>query len=147
MLYEVIQNNDSLKVIKDTLSTAQENSDVFSDASFDISRIGSDGIILSVLGYAIVFLALLVLFLLFSNLTKLLQINLRKKLKASGHIAAEKEELAVSGETNAAIATAIYLHFQEAHDFENTVITIKKVQRSYSPWSSKLHGLRQSPRK
>ena len=30
-------------------------------------------------------------------------------------------------------------------NIENTVLTIRKVKRSYSPWSSKLYGLRQTP--
>ena len=43
-------------------------------------------------------------------------------------------------------AMALALNFQEAHDIENTIITIKKVQSTYSPWNSKLHGLRQNPK-
>ena len=41
----------------------------------------------------------------------------------------------------AAIAAAIHLYGEELHDVENTVLTINKVSRSYSPWSSKIHGL------
>lgn len=41
----------------------------------------------------------------------------------------------------AAIATAIHLYGEELHDVENAVLTINKVSRTYSPWSSKIHGL------
>jgi len=41
----------------------------------------------------------------------------------------------------AAIASAIHLYGEELHDVENTVLTINKVSRTYSPWSSKIHGL------
>ncbi|MCL2727092.1 MAG: hypothetical protein FWD56_01760 [Bacteroidales bacterium] len=41
----------------------------------------------------------------------------------------------------AAIAAAIHLYGEELHDVENAVLTINKVSRSYSPWSSKIHGL------
>ena len=41
----------------------------------------------------------------------------------------------------AAIAAAIHLYGEELHDVENTVLTINKVSRTYSPWSSKIHGL------
>ena len=41
----------------------------------------------------------------------------------------------------AAIAAAIYLYGEELHDVENTVLTINKVSRTYSPWSSKIHGV------
>ena len=45
----------------------------------------------------------------------------------------------------AAIALAIKLHKAEMHDRESDVITINKVARVYSPWSSKIHGLTQMP--
>ena len=51
----------------------------------------------------------------------------------------------VSGEVVAAIATALQHHLFELHDEERTIITIKKVSKSYSPWSSKLYGMTPSP--
>lgn len=47
------------------------------------------------------------------------------------------------GEVYAAIATALHLHMAEMHDRENAVLTINKVARTYSPWSSKIYGLNQ----
>ena len=41
----------------------------------------------------------------------------------------------------AAIAMALHLYFNGAHDEEPTQITIRKVERSYSPWNSKLYGM------
>ena len=41
-----------------------------------------------------------------------------------------------SGEVIAAIAMALHDHL-DTHDRENTVLTINKVKRAYSPWSSK----------
>ena len=41
---------------------------------------------------------------------------------------------------------AIHLYYSEMHDKENTVLTIDKVSKTYSPWSSKIYGLRQHPR-
>ena len=49
-------------------------------------------------------------------------------------------------ETFTAIAAAIFLYRQEVHDMETTVLTIKRIDRMYSPWSSKIYGLRRSPR-
>ena len=34
-----------------------------------------------------------------------------------------------------------------AHDRENTILTINKVRRAYSPWSSKIYNLRELPRR
>ncbi len=51
-----------------------------------------------------------------------------------------------TGETGsdaeAAIATALYLYFNEMHDEESDVITVKRVSKTYSPWSSKLYSMR-----
>lgn len=46
------------------------------------------------------------------------------------------------GEVNAAIAMAIYQYFNELHDVESGVVTIKRVSRHYSPWSSKLYNMK-----
>ncbi|MBN2665124.1 MAG: hypothetical protein JXR67_01325 [Bacteroidales bacterium] len=45
-------------------------------------------------------------------------------------------------DTGAAIATALYLYFNEMHDEESDVITVKRVSKTYSPWSSKLYSMR-----
>ncbi len=51
-----------------------------------------------------------------------------------------------SGEIHAAIAMALYLYSSELHDQENPVITMIRTSKTYSPWSSKIYGLRRSPR-
>lgn len=104
------------------------------------------GIGMTVIGYVVVFLALLFLYVIFFNLTKILNLNLKRTLKREGKIDADKEDLSVSGEVNAAIALAIYLYFSDLHDQEDAVLTISKVSKTYSPWSSKIYGLRQYPR-
>lgn len=50
------------------------------------------------------------------------------------------------GEEAAAIALAIHLYQSEIHDMESFKITMQKVSRIYSPWSSKIYTLRQYPR-
>ena len=54
---------------------------------------------------------------------------------------------AVSYTHLAAIGAALYEMSDDNHDIEHTVLTIRKVQRSYSPWSSKIYGLREVPKK
>jgi hypothetical protein len=39
-----------------------------------------------------------------------------------------------------AIAMALHLYYGEVHDDESNVITIKRIERRYSPWSSKIYG-------
>lgn len=119
--------------------TIDRNSDLF-------LKIDPWGIGMTVIGYVVVFVALLFLYIIFSNLTKVLNINVKRFLKKSKIEIPKKENVEISGEVNAAIAMAIYLYYTEIHDKENTVLTIDKVSRNYSPWSSKIYGLRQHPR-
>ena len=49
-------------------------------------------------------------------------------------------------ETAAAIALAIHMYKSDLHDQESFTITLKKVSKIYSPWSSKIYTLRQNPR-
>jgi len=45
-----------------------------------------------------------------------------------------------------AIATAIFLHTQQQiHDTENSKMTIQRIDKPYSPWSSKNHMMRKWP--
>ena len=39
-----------------------------------------------------------------------------------------------------AIAMALHMFYDEVHDDESNVITIKRIERRYSPWSSKIYG-------
>lgn len=50
-----------------------------------------------------------------------------------------------SGEVFAAIAMALHEYQDNVHDIEETILTISKVKRNYSPWSSKIYTLRQLP--
>jgi len=43
----------------------------------------------------------------------------------------------------AAIFMALHEEQEVVHDYENTVLTMDRVIRNYSPWNSKLYGLRQ----
>jgi len=35
---------------------------------------------------------------------------------------------------------ALHMFYDEVHDNESNVITIKRIERRYSPWSSKIYG-------
>lgn len=103
---------------------------------------------MALIAMSVVFVALILLYIVFKNTKKLYSINLkdlftgRKKVIA----ATVTEESEITGEVNAAIAMAIHLYMHQLHDHEETVLTIKKVARTYSPWSSKIYGIRNMPR-
>jgi len=102
-----------------------------------------EGVVVSVVGYVIVFVALVILFYVFDSISKLLNLQIKLKLRRQGKLDESKlnQDFNVPGEVAAAISMAIYLA-SELHDEESNVLTIKKVSRTYSPWSSKIYGLR-----
>ena len=103
----------------------------------------SQGIVIAFTGYIIVFLALLSLYYIFRLLSKVLTMNIKRKLAKAGKLQSipEGQDVHISGETAAAIAMAIYLN-HELHDKESDVLTIKKISKAYSPWNSKIYGMR-----
>ncbi len=110
----------------------------------------SSGVVLTIMAMAIVFLALLVLSICFYIISKVGEkISKTNKIKAQGiepSTVAKSEATSDSGEEIAAIVMALHEHL-DAHDHEYTILTIDKVKRSYSPWSSKIYGLRELPRR
>jgi hypothetical protein len=61
--------------------------------------------------------------------------------------AGEKKNRAITNDELAAIAIALYKYSEIMHRHEEMVLTINKVSKVYSPWSSKIYGLRQLPAK
>ncbi len=101
------------------------------------------GLIIALVGILIVFTALAVMSLIFNQIPKFFKNQKRSKLLKEGKIKDHEECCTdLSGETNAAIALALHLYMSEMHDMESNVITIEKVSRRYSPWNSKIYGLR-----
>jgi len=150
MLESLMHNFANIKTIKYTIAQATTQSNALNDIAFNPSNItDSGGILISVVGYVVVFAALVLLYYFFANITKLINYNLKRKLKSKGQETEniEVDDISVPGEVAAAISTMLSLHFADLHDYESTILTIKKVQRPYSPWSSKIYGLREYPRK
>lgn len=101
------------------------------------------GFIITIVGMGVVVSALLLLSVIFNQIPRLLKIQIKRSVRKSGKAIAEKDCCPdISGETNAAIALALYLYFNELHDQESNIMTIEKVSKRYSPWSSKIYGLR-----
>ncbi len=105
------------------------------------------GIGMTMIAMTVVFLALIFLYLVFKYIGHLNTSSARKKsLEKQGKIEeASKIGEDAPGDVYAAIAMALHLYQSQMHDDENTVITMEKVARTYSPWSSKIYGLRQIP--
>ena len=118
---------------------------LFGEVVFDLSRITSEFTTLAFVGYVIVFVALIALYLVFHYIPKLLNYITKRRLKREMRKKGEEdgvvEDITISGEVSAAISTALHLFFNEMHDDEKTVLTIKKISSRYSPWSSKIYNV------
>ncbi len=64
-----------------------------------------------------------------------------KKGELKNHQVEEMVESHLSADCSAAIGMALHLYYDDIHDLETAIVTIKKVEKRYSPWSSKIYGL------
>ena len=107
-----------------------------------------NGFAMTLMAMGVVFSALLVLCLCFYGIGKIgAAISGLNKSRAHGVSREELHETLGghdSGEEIAAIVMALHDHLN-AHDTESAVLTINKVKRAYSPWSSKIYGIRTMP--
>ena len=109
------------------------------------------GVIMAIVAMSVVFVALILLYLVFKKIGNKAIIKSHIKEAASkGDIAdaaSVRGKEFTSAEVFAAIAMALHLYREdnEAHDIENTILTIHKESKSYSPWSSKIYTLRETP--
>ena len=106
------------------------------------------GIGMAVIAMSVVFMSLLLLFATVTALSSFL--NRERKLKNSrfsDSSNSQNNSEPISGEVNAAIALAISMYRAQLHDIESFKLTINKVSRVYSPWSSKYYNMTQMPNK
>ncbi len=110
----------------------------------------SAGIGMTVIAMGVVFLGLILLYLAFKFIGNIsIRLSKRNAMKVHGitdkKVAHEKSIGVESGEVFAAIAMALHEYQDNVHDVEDTVLTINKVKRNYSPWNSKIYTLRETP--
>lgn len=116
----------------------------------DFARLDPNGFGLTISAMCIVFSALLLLCICFYIINRVNAARLqRKKMEAHGIAVHEVERHerpeGDTGEVIAAISMALNEHLN-AHDLESAILTIHKVRKPYSPWSSHIYNLRRSPR-
>lgn len=110
------------------------------------------GIGMAIMAMLVVFSGLLLLYISFQIVGSIgLKLAKRNAMRSSGITdkkeAKEKSIGAESGEVFAAIAMALHEYQDNVHDIEDTILTINKVKRNYSPWSSKIYTLRHTPQR
>jgi len=110
------------------------------------------GIGMSITAMSVVFFGLILLYVCFLVIGKVAVSFKRKNAMEAKDItckveAKEKKLGEAPGEVIAAISLAMHEMQSDVHDVEDTVITITRVKRTYSPWSSKIYTLREIPRR
>lgn len=106
---------------------------------------------ITIIAMCIVIGALIVLSILFFIFGKISSWFLTHKKKQTARVM-QKEGIEAnqdlspdSGVTIAAISAALAQHFSQDHDMQNTILTIKRMRKAYSPWNSKIYNMRHVP--
>jgi hypothetical protein len=106
---------------------------------------------ITIIAMCIVVGALVILSLLFLAFGKISEAFMAKKKSQSitaaktGGESSPAAATVDSGDVIAAIGLALSEHFGDGHDMEDTILTIRRMKRAYSPWNSKIYNLRQLP--
>ena len=109
----------------------------------DISTIDL-ALIITVVGFLIVVAVMIILAIVFIQLGKFMSRGLHLKRATASSTDSASVQPAVelkgklSADTTAAIAAAIHM-YMAASDDENTILTISRADKIYSPWSSKIY--------
>jgi len=97
---------------------------------------------LVIVGIVVVFAALTLLVVILNNLPRtgdFFMLLIRSIFRKPRIV--EAKEMRIPAQVSVALSAAIYLYLDEIHDKESRVMTIRKVSKNYSPWSSKIYGL------
>lgn len=119
-------------------------------AADEFVKMDPSGIGLAVIAMMVVFTVLIFIYLAFKYVAKFYMAQSARKAEKAERKASKTIAVSnindLSAETTAAIAMAIHMYYNQQHDMESLKLTIQKVSRMYSPWSSKIYSLRQMPR-
>ena len=114
------------------------------------------GFVLTITSVFVVAAALVLLFFIFKYMGNFHIKNAKKKtekakaVQSGGPLKAKdliKKKEVLTNDELAAIAIALYKYSENLHDIENTVLTINRAAKVYSPWSSKIYSMTQLPNK
>lgn len=96
---------------------------------------------LAVVAVSVVFFALVCIMFMMGGYGKLIQRFQNRKQTSGKATVTSGTGNAPEGEVYAAIAAAIYAYSQDLHDVEDTVITIQKTERAWTPWNAKFYNM------
>ncbi|HDR03867.1 MAG TPA: hypothetical protein ENN84_01300 [Candidatus Marinimicrobia bacterium] len=106
---------------------------------------------ITIIGYFMVLIALFCIFLFIATMTKIVKDlgAYRRKFREQRRKIGQKSVKIVNGGTSPEAVTAIMmaLHLATLHreEEEKAILTINKLAKTYSPWSSKIYNMRTLP--
>ena len=146
----------SINLLQMTLLTAdapaKEAGEKAAEAAGKFAGMGwGDMLLMAGIGFGVVFIVLVLLIYIMRGMgwafTRQKKAEKVAKAAAAGVTLSEDDhhEAITDQEITAAIITALKLYKSNLHDQESEMLTIHRITRAYSPWSSKIHGLTQLP--
>lgn len=144
----MLQEDGELALISELASTtpgATNNTIELASRADTFKEHDPNGFTMAITAMSVVFTALLVLFLVFKSIGKFF--TSPAKPSASTTSSAPVVEGDISSEVIAAIAVALKKYDDDMQDAESNILTINRVAKAYSPWSSKIYGIGQLPQK
>lgn len=145
---EVSNTALEMEMEKQQIDELKENNRTREEKRADAEKYDSAGGGITIISMCIVIgvLAILsILFYLFGNISSWFLRRTKKQKHAEKQTSHEGDDVTVPAETYAAIAAALAQHFSADHDREDTILTIRKLRKAYSPWNSKIYNMRTSP--
>lgn len=102
------------------------------------------GVGLTIVAIVVVFLLLTVVCFIMkgfaSGVEKVQNRNVKKAVAANPNTVVTNTAK-VPGDVYAAIAAALYCYEEDLHDEEDTILTIQKVERAWTPWNAKFYNM------
>jgi len=113
------------------------------NAADEFVKLDPYGVGMAVIAMLVVMLVLALSAITFQNIDNLIHFftKLLTKKQKTEEVSMKTEKVKSSGDEIAAIALALHLYKNELHDSESLTLTINKISRTYSPWSSKIYGI------
>lgn len=138
--------------LSSTTPAATNNTIEFESRDEVFRKLDPSGIVMSITAMSVVFMALIALYLIFKKVGQSHVKHAMKKEKtakenAGFKISAVSSDDDINGEVIAAITMAVKKYEEDLHDIEATVLTINRVAKVYSPWSSKIYSMVPPPNK
>ena len=114
------------------------------NAAEEFVKLDPYGVGMAAMAMLVVIIVLALAALTFQNIDNLIKFFTKlftKKPQISEGEPVKSEKISTSGDEIAAIAMALHLYASDLHDNESLMLTINKISRVYSPWSSKIYGI------